>query len=292
MCVSRKACPLEEPLTTWTHAAKAPAAFKKALQIYAAQTSLPIPSLSPSPYHLIAAAHHPTTIRTFLYIIASLTTSELIVSNRTTMSGHTYDHCIAVIGAGAAGLAAAKALLAEGFNVTIFERKTGPGGLWNTAPGTGCWPNPVYEGLETNVPRTLMTLSDFPWPTNASLFPTSSCVHQYLQQYLLDMQQSDNGQARLMVWYNTEVTGLRKSTCDKTPCWRIESTERPFGRNPVEKFSQWSAVIVAIGNYHKRWIPQEFLEELGMWDAVFPASLFHSINYRTPEPFRDQVRQA
>lgn len=100
------------------------------------------------------------------------------------MADHqTRKKCIAVIGAGAAGHASTKHLLAEGCHVTVFERKTAAGGVWNTGPGAGRWPTPVYEGLETNVPRTLMTFSDFPWPTSASLFPKSTDVNGYLQSY-------------------------------------------------------------------------------------------------------------
>lgn len=54
---------------------------------------------------------------------------------------------IAIIGAGPAGLAAAKYLLAEGFqSLDIFEQRTEVGGVWNYNPKTpGEKKNPMYD---------------------------------------------------------------------------------------------------------------------------------------------------
>ena len=48
---------------------------------------------------------------------------------------------VAVIGAGPAGLVAAKHALEAGFDVTVFEAQDDLGGQWNTAsPISGVWP--------------------------------------------------------------------------------------------------------------------------------------------------------
>lgn len=47
---------------------------------------------------------------------------------------------VAIIGAGASGLAVGKVLQEDGFNITIFERQNTIGGIWS--------PNAVYADLK------------------------------------------------------------------------------------------------------------------------------------------------
>jgi len=112
--------------------------------------------------------------------------------------------CIAVIGAGAGGLATAKYLLAENCHVTFFERKAGPGGVWNTGPGSENFPMPVHEGLETNVPRNLMTFSDLRRPITTSLFPTSSDVNDHLHSYAEQLRAQYPSDDKLTFNFNTK----------------------------------------------------------------------------------------
>ncbi|KAK5137529.1 hypothetical protein LTR08_008509 [Meristemomyces frigidus] len=153
---------------------------------------------------------------------------------------------IAVIGAGAAGIAAAKYLLAEGLSVTILERKTGAGGVWNTQPGNGLWPSPVYDGLTTNVPRTLMTFANYPWPADASLFPTSSTVNEYLQAHLAQIRNSVAADS-LCVSFATEVTDLRKSKFEHSPSWKIKTRTYRFGQEPTDQN------VLVVGNSASGW---------------------------------------
>ncbi|TKA61164.1 hypothetical protein B0A55_12058, partial [Friedmanniomyces simplex] len=173
---------------------------------------------------------------------------------------------IAVIGAGAAGLAAAKYLLAEGFRVTMFERKASPGGVWNTAPGNGYWPSPVYEGLETNVPRTLMTLSDHAWPEDASLFPRSEVVRDYLQDYAAGVLRSALGSANLRI---------------------TMSSRRCLGKEEEVAEEFFDGVVVASGNYHQPFVPKEY--NVGEWCEAHPGSLLHAVDCCKREDFRDQT---
>ncbi|KAK5691982.1 Flavin-containing monooxygenase FMO GS-OX5 [Elasticomyces elasticus] len=194
---------------------------------------------------------------------------------------------VAVIGAGAAGLAAAKYLLAEGFLVTIFERKAGPGGVWNTAPGNGPYLNPVYEGLETNVPRTLMTLSDHPWPQNASLFPRSEVVGEYLQGYAATMQQGPYS-ANLTMRPYTEVTEVRKSRHHMTDYWKVEALQRTIGSEKTETVDYFLGIVVALGNYHEPYVPEAYMAGAMEWLEHRPGTLIHSVEFCKPEAFRDQ----
>jgi cation diffusion facilitator CzcD-associated flavoprotein CzcO len=75
---------------------------------------------------------------------------------------------VAVVGAGAAGLAAARELLREGHAVTVFEQGAGVGGQWRfsdnceaddllgRAPARRV-PGSVYASLRTNLPREVVS---------------------------------------------------------------------------------------------------------------------------------------
>jgi cation diffusion facilitator CzcD-associated flavoprotein CzcO len=77
---------------------------------------------------------------------------------------------VAVVGAGAAGLVAARELLREGHAVTVFERSDHVGGTWAYDPRPD-GPDPLasgnavhggssmYASLRTNLPRELMGFS-------------------------------------------------------------------------------------------------------------------------------------
>lgn len=61
----------------------------------------------------------------------------------------------AIVGSGAAGLAAAKALCGAGMAVTVFEASKHVGGLWNYSDdgSTGV----MYKSLHTNLPKGVCT---------------------------------------------------------------------------------------------------------------------------------------
>lgn len=77
---------------------------------------------------------------------------------------------IAVIGAGPAGLSAAKHLIGRGFDVTVYEKGSEVGGLWvyDNDNGIGA----AYQSLRINSEAKDTGYRDFPIPAEASLFPT------------------------------------------------------------------------------------------------------------------------
>jgi len=80
---------------------------------------------------------------------------------------------VAIIGAGAAGLASARALLAQGFDCTLFERATRLGGVWTIG----------YANFGTQVQRELYAFPDFPLPPEATDFTAGEIVQNYLEAY-------------------------------------------------------------------------------------------------------------
>jgi cation diffusion facilitator CzcD-associated flavoprotein CzcO len=63
---------------------------------------------------------------------------------------------VCVIGAGAAGLTTARALLEVGVEVVVLEQRTSIGGIWNCDAAAPDCENPVYDGLGVNLPIELM----------------------------------------------------------------------------------------------------------------------------------------
>ncbi|RBY87870.1 SDR family NAD(P)-dependent oxidoreductase [Blastococcus sp. TF02A-30] len=84
----------------------------------------------------------------------------------------------AVVGGGAAGIAAVKALLEAGVPVVGFERAAELGGLWRIDAGTA-----AYEGLTLNTSKPRTQFADFPMPEEWPDYPSRAQMVEYLQGY-------------------------------------------------------------------------------------------------------------
>ena len=61
---------------------------------------------------------------------------------------------VAVIGAGPAGLVAAKELLEAGLRVTVFDRRRNVGGMWASSPPSSPFASAVVPGAGSGIART------------------------------------------------------------------------------------------------------------------------------------------
>lgn len=82
---------------------------------------------------------------------------------------------VAVVGAGVAGLVAAKVLKQDGFKVTVFDKEAEIGGVWVSAR--------AYPGLRTNNPAPTYAYSDFPHADTTDEFPTAAQLRDYFERY-------------------------------------------------------------------------------------------------------------
>jgi dimethylaniline monooxygenase (N-oxide forming) len=85
------------------------------------------------------------------------------------------------VGAGAAGLCAAKHLLQRGIDVTVFEMGSRIGGLWVYENDNGR--SPAYASLHINSEAAVTSYEDFPFPAGTPLFPPHQLVRSYLEEY-------------------------------------------------------------------------------------------------------------
>ena len=102
---------------------------------------------------------------------------------------------VAVVGCGAAGLAAARELKAEGHAVVVFEKGSDVGGVWVYDPSTESDAlgveasrtkihSSMYASLRTNLPREVMGYESFPFTGVFAGDNRRFCGHAEVRAYL------------------------------------------------------------------------------------------------------------
>ncbi|KAL2489642.1 Flavin-containing monooxygenase FMO GS-OX-like 3 [Forsythia ovata] len=195
---------------------------------------------------------------------------------------------VAVIGAGAGGLVAARELRREGHNVVVYERGAELGGTWVYTPDTESDPTgldpkrkfvhtSLYASLRTNLPREAMGFREYPFVTTGKpgrdprRFPGHREVLEYLKDYAAEFQLGE------LVRFGSDVLYVGMVEDSK---WMVKSTNKNNGDNNEEIYD---AVVVCNGHYSE---PR--LAEISGIDE-WPGKQIHSHNYRIPEPFQDQI---
>jgi dimethylaniline monooxygenase (N-oxide forming) len=174
---------------------------------------------------------------------------------------------VAVIGAGASGLATARCLIDEGLDPVVFDRSGHIGGLWNYDAEAEDGGGPAYRSLHTNTSRQVMAFSDFPMPAHLPDFPSRADVLAYLNAYSAHFGLGDR--LRLGV----EV----RSLTDDEGRWVLT-----FARGGVVEQEMFDAVVVCTGLYHQPAIPSiDGIER-------FAGQVSHSRSYNRPEPYAGQ----
>lgn len=168
---------------------------------------------------------------------------------------------VAIIGAGPAGLVAAKTALECGLQPTVLEKSDRIGGLWK--PDTGF----VWDSMHTNLSYHSCMFSDTPWENPSGDFPTQQEVYHYLQSYA-----SKNG-----IFNHTYFNADVKKVSSVSGQWRVEWLE---GKEMVQKIFDY--VIVCSGIFSKAHIPS-----ISGIDT-FTGQVIHSKDYKKPSPFQDK----
>ncbi len=107
-----------------------------------------------------------------------------------------------VVGAGAAGIAMAKALLDRGVEFDWFERAPRLGGLWAEDGGRSI----AYRSLHINSSKRMMQFSDYPIPAAYPDFPSRGQVATYLAAYARHFEVDGR------VTLGREVTDIRRAS--------------------------------------------------------------------------------
>lgn len=170
---------------------------------------------------------------------------------------------VAVIGAGAGGICAARHLLERGIDVTVLELGSHVGGLWVYDNDNGR--SPAYRSLHINSEARVTQYPDFPFPEGTPLFPSHEQVHAYLGAY------ANHHDVTPHIRFNCRVVAVEPSPSHR-PQWRVRLAD---GSEEV-----YDGVVVASGH---QGVPSHppFADR-------FDGEYLHSQAYRVPEPFRDR----
>ena len=166
---------------------------------------------------------------------------------------------VAVIGAGAAGLCAAKHLMAKGMDVVVFEIGTRLGGLWVYENDNGL--SPTYQSLHVNSENRVTAYQDFPFPDSAPIYPDHVQMAQYLEDYASRFGIRDR------IRFQSRVASVEQ---DRAAGWLLTLADGSRHR--------FDAVVVASGH---QGVPRHppFADD-------FKGEYLHSHSYRVPDPFR------
>ncbi|KAM3308563.1 flavin-containing monooxygenase FMO GS-OX-like 3 isoform X1 [Capsicum chacoense] len=199
---------------------------------------------------------------------------------------------VAVIGAGPAGLVAARELQREGHNVVVFERENQVGGTWIYNPATDSDPmgvdpsrkivhSSLYSPLRINLPREIMGFRDYPFVATKKpdrdprRFPGHKEVLDYLNDFAVEFGLIE------LVRFGNEVGYVELLEDGK---WKVSSRKRENDDVVFVNEEEYDAVVICNGCHTQPRIAND-IPVIEVW----PGKQIHSHNYRIPEPFRDQV---
>lgn len=174
---------------------------------------------------------------------------------------------VAVIGAGACGLCAAKYLLEVGFDVAVFEIGSQIGGMWCYRNDSGR--SSAYRTLHINTSRGVTRFSDLDFAPDTQDFPDHADMHRYLVAYAAHFGVTPR------IRFNSRVARVQPAydpARGEAPRWSLELSD-----GSSEDFD---AVIVATGHLTRPLEVPEFQE--------FAGTYLHAHHYKEPEPFVGQ----
>ena len=164
---------------------------------------------------------------------------------------------VAVIGAGPGGLVAARWLLSQGFEPTIFEQSQTLGGQWSGQDGvSGVWPT-----MHTNTNRILTSFSDLEHECDV-VYPSNRDILAYLHRY-------------------AETFGLTSRIRCGT---RVDLLSRENGSWLVEHSGvteTFERVVVASGRFQSPFVP--IVPGLDTFNGS--AGAMPTYRYRDPRPY-------
>ncbi|XP_046996704.1 senecionine N-oxygenase-like isoform X2 [Schistocerca americana] len=182
---------------------------------------------------------------------------------------------VAVIGAGASGLAAARHLLESprDHSVTVFERGDQLGGTWVFTEKTGLdvdgrpVHSSMYLSLETNLPKEVMAFPDYPFPEGEKSYLPAGDVLKYLNSY------AEHFGLRRCIKFRQHVERVQP----RGSVWEVSATNMDTAEVTTYQFD---SVMVCSGHYWKEKRPQL------KGSREFRGRQSHAHNYRRPDAYR------
>lgn len=162
---------------------------------------------------------------------------------------------VCIIGAGSAGIAAAKTLKQQGIAFHCYEKGSAIGGVWRYKNDNGL--SAAYKTLHINTNRNIMAYSDFPMPADYPMFPHHSHIISYFEAYAKHFGIIDE------IIYNTSITKVEQDTSGEY----LVSTDKG-------ETKKYSYVIVANGHHWNPRMPEPAFK------GTFTGESIHSHDYK------------
>ena len=137
---------------------------------------------------------------------------------------------------------------------------------------------PLYDLLETNIPKQLMQYANRPFDKHLPMFPRRESVLEYCREYAEDV--------RPLIRFGCQVVDVRATRPDGSGngshCgqWIVTSIDEATQKRNSESYD---AVVVASGHFSVPYIPS--IEGIAAWCAAYPGSVVHSKAYQNADPF-------
>jgi len=132
--------------------------------------------------------------------------------------------------------------------------------------------SPIYDQLETNIPRGLMGFQDLNWPQDSQLFPKHTTVLQYIQDYGKEVEH--------LVQLSTQVINIEPEDTEYEGPWKVRTRDLPTNSQHEEVFD---AVIVANGHFIVPYVPD--IPGIKEWNKRYPGVISHAKYYRKANEF-------
>jgi dimethylaniline monooxygenase (N-oxide forming) len=167
---------------------------------------------------------------------------------------------VAVIGAGASGIATAKCLIEDGHEVTVFERGNEVGGVWVFNHNQGR----AFSTVHFQHSKYVSVFSDYPMSLESSEFPHHTEVLQYLNEYV------DHFDLRKHIKFNTSVAKVKKTD---------DGWDVTINYSGGQSTFNFDAIAICSGIYNDIRLPDFPGEE------KFKGQIIHSKDYKDPSVF-------
>lgn len=184
---------------------------------------------------------------------------------------------LCVIGAGAAGLCAARHGAQFGYEVTVFEKSSEIGGTWVYTDETGKDKNgldvhsSMYQGLYTNLPKEIMGFPDFSVPTQENSYIKSEDILEFFNKY------ANHFDVHKSIRFEHHVQQVRPLDDNK---WEVIVKNMQSGEQEVHSFD---CLLICNGHYSTPIIPKLDGSDL------YQGNVIHSHDYRSTELFADET---
>ncbi|XP_073499100.1 flavin-containing monooxygenase 5-like isoform X2 [Phyllobates terribilis] len=181
---------------------------------------------------------------------------------------------VAVIGAGASGLAAIKCCLDEGLKPTCFEKSEDIGGLWRYKFNSEDDRASIYKSVIINTSKEMMCYSDYPIPEHFPNYMHNSKIMEYFQMYAEKFNLLNH------IQFKTTVCSIKRSPNFSTSGQWTVTTEKD-GEQEVTLFD---AVMICTGHHTFPNLP------LSSFPGTehFKGQYLHSRDYKLPDTFKDK----